>query len=446
MMDEIYITLNDKLFFQRMKLDGEFRGSARIYDFEGARGIELNEDAYAILELIDSGYSLNRCLPKLALRYGIPEAELEPTVQVIVNQLIESGLATIAHSRPAARKPLIPQCREIPHKHTLEKTTIELTSKCNLACKHCYGSFHAGTGADLDKEVAIEVLSQMRALQCCDIQFTGGEPLMHRDFWDILDMAVNHYHFVVSISSNGTLFTAEAVRRLKQIGRVDVNISIDGHTAEINDFFRGEAGAFKKAVDAVKLLDAEGFRVKIVHTVHRDSLPFVNQMWDLADMLGVEILLSQAYRIGRCSETAGHIHVEPREFYRAIHSTRHRLASTPPKESPATPTKEAILRCEGGYEKIAVRFNGDVTPCIAYPHTQRFVMGNIRDHSIEEIFYGFDSERILGRNNPLEIKECEHCPSISTCKSGCLAIAFAETGCLDRKDPFSCARYRALID
>lgn len=445
-MKDIYITLDDKLFFQRMKLGDEYRGNARIFDFKGVRGMELNEDAYAILELLDNGYSLSRCLAQLAKRYSITEADLEPAVQSIVNQLLESGLATISHSRPASRTPVIPPCREIPHTHTLENVTIELTSRCNLVCKHCYGSFQTGKGADLDKGLVLEAMDQLHALQCCDVQFTGGEPLMHRDFWDILDIAVNHHHFVVSLSSNGTLFTPEAVRRLKQTGRVNVNISIDGHKAAINDPFRGVAGGFEQAVEAVKRLHGEGFRVKIVHTVHKGSSPFVNQMWDLAEELGVEILLAQAYRSGRCTETADDICIEPREFYRAIHSTRRRMKAGLPTESTAAPPGDTLLRCEGGIEKIAIRYNGDITPCIAYPHTKRFVMGNIRDRSIEKIFYSFDGDRILGRNNALEIEECEHCPSISTCKSGCLAIAFAETGRLDRKDPFSCARYRALID
>lgn len=442
----MFVTIDGNYFFKRIKTADQFIGSARQYSFDGSRGMELNEDAYAILELLDRGLPLRECVAELALQYDIEASELEPIVQTVIQQAVKSGVATISRTKPRAGRTVIPPCLELPYRNLLEKVTVELTSRCNLTCKHCYGSFRPNRGDHLELKTIFGIFDQLQNLHCGNVNFTGGEPFLHPHFWDILDGAINRRHFHVTITSNGTMINSAAVRRLKDTGRVDMNISIDGHNAAINDEFRGMAGGFDRAVAAIEQLKGEGFEVKIIHTVHRSSLGHVDKMWDLADRLGVGILLAQVYRMGRCNESGDDIRIEPQEFFQAIHSTRRRMKTTIQTESESPTTGSSIKRCDGGNDKIAIRCNGNVTPCIAYPHERRFVMGNIQKSPIRDIFYGFDRDRILGSNNALEIEECAHCPAISTCKSGCLAIAFAETGRMDRKDPFSCARYRALID
>jgi len=443
-MNKFYVTINDRFFFQRFKLPSGFRGSARIHDFSGRRGMEINEDAFEILDLLDMGHSVNQCIDTLAQRYGLDQYTLEPAVQAVVEQGVKIGLMTITRSKPEAPKPVIPHCVQFKHDHMLQEVTLEITGQCNLQCKHCYGAFTPGLGDTLETGRIMSALDQVKALQCYDIRLTGGEPFLHPGIWDILEQAVKRHHFYITITTNGTLITPQVARRLKEIGKMSVHISIDGHTPEINDPFRGLGGAFERAVAAVTYLKEERLDVRINHAVHQGSKNFVDQMWALADKLGVPILMGQVYRMGRCAETAGDIHIGPAEFYEAILSVQHRYNKSGGHGSDDGCSRDFIRRCDGGWNKIAIRPNGDVTPCITYPHIPRFVMGNIRDASIEEIFYGFDREAMLGNNNALSIAGCEHCPDISTCKSGCLAISFAETGRLDCRDPFSCARQRAV--
>jgi radical SAM protein with 4Fe4S-binding SPASM domain len=443
-MSELFVRFNDKFHVQRVKLSHEFRGGAEIFDFDGHRGMDINEDAFEILELLDSGLSVGQSIETLARRFGMKTEELEPVVQAIVQQAVKIGFAAIERTKPISRTPVLPECLRLEHSHLPEQATIEMTGKCNLSCKHCYGSFKAGQGESLATEQVMSVMEQVKALHCSDLRVTGGEPLMHHDFWDILDVAVNKHHFNVTITTNGTLITPQAARRIKEIGRVNVHISIDGHTPEINDPFRGLDGAFDKAVAAVKSLKTEGFDVRINHAVHRYSRPHIETMWNFADQLGVPLFIGQLYRMGRCEETAADIHIEPSEFYRTIESVRHRYGGNPHHGVSRGCTDQCIRRCDGGYTKMAIRPNGDVTPCITYPHIPRFVMGNVYKTPIKDIFYNFDRDAMLGANNALEIPGCENCPDITDCKSGCLAISYAETGRLDRRDPFSCARQRAV--
>ena len=444
MMSELFVSFNDKFHVQRVKLIQEFRGGADIFDFDGHRGMTINEDAFEILDLLDGGMSVTQCIDTLAKRFEMKSEDLEPAVQAIIQQAVKIGFAAVKRTKPISRTPVLPECLQLEHHHVPEQVTIELTGKCNLSCKHCYGFFKAGEGESLDTKQVMSVMEQIRALHCSDLRITGGEPLMHHDFWDILDIAVNKHHFYVTITTNGTLITPQAARRIKEIGRVNVHISIDGHTPEINDPFRGLDGAFDRAVAAVKSLKAEGIDVRINHAIHRHSRPHIQTMWEFADQLGVSISMGQLYRMGRCEESAGDIHIEPAEFYRAIESVRHRYGGSSQHGSAKDCTDHTIRRCDGGYTKMAIRPNGDITPCITYPHVPRFVMGNVYETPIEDIFYNFDRDAMLGENNAIQIPGCKSCPDITDCKSGCLAISFAETGRLDRRDPFSCARQRAV--
>lgn len=443
-MSELFVTFNDKFHVQRVKLLHEFRGGAEIYDFDGQRGMKINEDAFEILELLDNGLSVRTCIDTLAQRFGMKAEDLEPAVQTIVQQAVQIGFAAIGRTEPSSRTPVIPECLVLAEDHLPEQVTIELTGKCNLSCKHCYGSFKAGEGESMDTQQVMSIMPQVKALHISDLRLTGGEPFMHHDFWDILDVAVNTHHFHVTITTNGTLITPQAARRIKETGRVHVHVSIDGHTPEINDTFRGLDGAFDKAVIAVKSLKAEGLNVRINHAVHRHSRPHIKAMGEFADQLGVPLFMGQLYRMGRCEETAGDIHIDPSEFYRAMESVRHRYNGNTHHGAKQESTDCYIHRCDGGYTKMAIRPNGDVTPCITYPHIPRFVMGNVHESSIRDIFYNFDREAMLGSNNAIDIPGCKDCPDVADCKSGCLAISFAETGRLDRRDPFSCARQRAM--
>ncbi len=443
-MTELYVTINDRFFFQRLKLPRGFQGNARIHDFYGRRGMEINEDAFEIMDLLDSGNSVTRCIDALAKNYGIDKHNLEPVVQAVVEQGVKIGLMTIERSKPAVRKPVIPQCAQLPRDHFPQEVTLELTGNCNLRCKHCYGSFTPGHGDTLQTAQVLSALDQIKAFHCYDVRLTGGEPFLHPGIWEILDAAVNIHHFYITITTNGTLVTPQIARRLKEIGKMSVHISIDGHTPEINDAFRGVAGAFERAVAALKSLKEEGLGVRINHAVHQGSKDFIAKMWDFADELGIPILMGQVYRMGRCSETANDIHIEPSEFYRAITSVRHRYGERGSHGSNEGSSEGYIRRCDGGWNKIAIRPNGDITPCITYPHIPRFVMGNINEDSIEQIFYGFDRDAMLGCNNAMAIAGCKDCSDVSVCKSGCLAISFAETGRMDRRDSFSCARQRAV--
>ncbi len=121
------------------------------------------------------------------------------------------------------------------------------TRLCNLRCKHCYenASPEADTSEELSTEEAKQFIDEFKETGGVAIAFSGGEPLMRDDFFEVAEYAKNQDLFV-SIASNGTLITKETAERLSKI--IDyAEISLDGFE-ETHDKFRGVKGSWKKVM------------------------------------------------------------------------------------------------------------------------------------------------------------------------------------------------------
>ena len=99
------------------------------------------------------------------------------------------------------------------------------------------------------------------------ILFSGGEPLLRKDFFHLAEFARNS-GIRIAVSTNGTLIDGDAARKLSQTGFAEVGISLDGIGSN-NDRFRGQQGAFEKALSGIRNCIASGLRVSLRLTMTR---------------------------------------------------------------------------------------------------------------------------------------------------------------------------------
>ena len=135
--------------------------------------------------------------------------------------------------------------------------TWELTYACNLACVHCLSSSGKRDPRELSTRQCKDIIDELERMQVFYVNIGGGEPTVRPDFWELVDYATAH-HVGVKFSTNGVRITPEVAARLAASDYVDVQISLDGATAEVNDAVRG-AGSFDMAVRALENLAAAGF-------------------------------------------------------------------------------------------------------------------------------------------------------------------------------------------
>jgi mycofactocin radical SAM maturase len=147
--------------------------------------------------------------------------------------------------------------------------TWELTYACNLSCVHCLSSSGRRDPAELSTAECKRVIDELERMQVFYVNIGGGEPTVRPDFWELVDYATAH-HVGVKFSTNGLKITPAIAARLAGSDYIDVQISLDGATAEVNDAVRG-AGSYEMALRAMRnLADAgfAGFKISVVMTRH----------------------------------------------------------------------------------------------------------------------------------------------------------------------------------
>ncbi|MDP3043800.1 MAG: radical SAM protein, partial [Bacillota bacterium] len=161
------------------------------------------------------------------------------------------------------------------------------TRACNLRCKHCYASARLKPGeGELSTTEAKQLIDDLAAYRVPVILFSGGEPLMRPDFFELANLA-REKGIRPTVSTNGTLITREVAWRLKETGVGYAGISIDG-MRDTNDRMRGYDGAFDAAIEGVRHCVAVGQRVGLRFTITRDNYREVDQIFDLVESESID--------------------------------------------------------------------------------------------------------------------------------------------------------------
>ncbi len=162
-----------------------------------------------------------------------------------------------------------------------------ITRNCNLKCVHCYND--SGTGKtcnDATTPEAKAVLDDLAKFGVPSVLFSGGEPLMRHDLFELIGYAGDKGLRTV-ISTNGTLISKEAAKTIKDRGVSYVGISLDG-IGEINDKFRGVDGAFQRAVEGIKNCQDAGVRIGLRLTLTKRNVEDLAALFDFLDANNIE--------------------------------------------------------------------------------------------------------------------------------------------------------------
>jgi heme b synthase len=162
----------------------------------------------------------------------------------------------------------------------------EITRSCNLACKHCRAEAHEEPyPGEFSTEEAKALIDDFRKAGDPILIFTGGEPMMRKDWPELVRYATSLGLRCV-MSPNGTLITAQSAQTMVEAGVQRVSISIDGPDAASHDTFRGVPGAFAASMRGIEHLKAAGLEFQINTTVTRGNLGMFKDIFKLCEELG----------------------------------------------------------------------------------------------------------------------------------------------------------------
>ncbi len=161
-----------------------------------------------------------------------------------------------------------------------------ITRTCNLRCIHCY-SDSAGVNypGELGWDQMRAVVDDLAAYQVPSLLLSGGEPLVHPRFFDLVELASGQ-GLKLTISTNGTLIDAGRAARLKAAGVAYVGISLDG-IGPVHDHFRGRDGAFDAAVRGFRACHEAGQKTGLRLTLTRHNVENIEAILDFIEAEGI---------------------------------------------------------------------------------------------------------------------------------------------------------------
>ena len=161
-------------------------------------------------------------------------------------------------------------------------TVWNITRTCNLRCVHCYSDSNATQyPGELNWEQMQEVVADLAAYKVPSLLLSGGEPMIHPRFFDLVDLASSQ-GLKLTISTNGTLITPEKAAKLKAANVAYVGISLDGIGA-IHDEFRRKEGAFDAAVRGFRHCHEVGQKTGLRLTLTRHNVENIRQILDFIE-------------------------------------------------------------------------------------------------------------------------------------------------------------------
>ena len=316
--------------------------------------------------------------------------------------------------------------------------TWELTYACNLECAHCLSSSGRRDPNELSTEQAKAVIDELQRMQVFYVNIGGGEPTIRPDFWELLDYAVSH-DVGVKFSTNGVRLTPERARFLASTDYVDVQISLDGATAEVNDYVRGP-GSFDTAITALKNLQEAGFEdAKISVVCTRQNIGQLDEFKAIADQYGATLRLTRLRPSGRGADVWDELHPLPEQQktlydWLVAHGENvltgdsfFHLAGLGDTALPG------LNLCGAGRVVCLIDPVGDVYACPFAIH-DNFLAGNVlTDGGFETVWQR--SELFTELRSPQTGGACSSCQFFDACRGGCMAAKFFTGLPLDGPDP-----------
>jgi len=219
-----------------------------IYGIYNKKRIELNEDALFIVKHLTGWHSVEEIANKISSKYQIGYDKAFESLNKILSQLKSKEIISFNENREVKYEfSNLPQMRGV-----LNHVYILLTNACNFRCPHCSVNAGKKLKEELKKEEIFYIVDQIYEMMVPGVTFTGGEPTLV-DYLPELIKYTASKPIKTHLMTNGYKIDREYAELLVRNGLVHVNISLDGAKEETHDTFRKTKGAFKRAIEAIKI-------------------------------------------------------------------------------------------------------------------------------------------------------------------------------------------------
>jgi AdoMet-dependent heme synthase len=298
---------------------------------------------------------------------------------------------------------------------------LDLTYRCNEQCVHCYLD-HEDYGEMTTVEIK-KLLDELAEAGVFFLTMSGGEILLRRDFFEILEYA-RALLFCVTLKTNAVLIRERQAERIHSLGVHAVQISIYSHRPEVHDSITKVPGSLKRSVDAIRLLKAHGLKVTIADVLMLQNIQDYPGVRALAAELGVVFKVDPTITPKMDGDRSIlKLNVDPTAL-RQVFQDESLVGSVeefcaPPKE----PDDDDLdgQPCSAGHTACYISPYGDVYPCVQFP----LPSGNVRRTAFLGIWRHSQQLREVRSVTLRDLPSCSQCIHGASC-TRCPGLAYME--------------------
>jgi radical SAM protein with 4Fe4S-binding SPASM domain len=448
----------DDLLYSPSYIKKRKKGVSLYVDPESPNWISVNSVGADVLKLCDGKHTLADIQDAVCKKYKV--SNRKKVKEEVAEFLSEAGILEFVSDTRFERPEYTGRQNAIaPRK--LDEMWLYYTLACNLRCKHCLVSAGKKLRRELTDEEWKKVIDESIKLGVKRFYITGGEPFIRGGIFDLIKYITKTKRRELIILTNGMLFDDKKLAALKKVmsPRLLIQVSLEGHNAEIHDKLRGK-GSFDRTVEGIKKLLSIGIIpiastalnkynekeiVKTSRFVSKLGIQEHNVLWMHEKGRGI----SNLNELFVPSESIAKIMKDLKKTYKGKDFILDNIESL--KARVRTKRGRKLDLCNNCFEKICVNADGNVYPCASLNGDKTFNAGSVRKKSLKDIWL---NSKVMekGRSNSVQNKaECSQCYLEYFCGGGCTSHSYYASevdsgkGSVTALDPY-CSTYKALFE
>lgn len=303
---------------------------------------------------------------------------------------------------------------------------LELTLRCNENCLHCGSSCGDVHSEELTPAQYKTFLTQFKedfGTKGHMLCITGGEPLLRKDFFEIMSDA-NALGLNWGMTSNATLIDDSIARDLLKCGMKTISVSIDG-LEETHDAFRRTPGGFKMAMNGIEsLLKVEGFQsIQVTTVVTHQNIGQLDKLYSIFDKMDIDSWrVINIEPIGRAQQHP-ELLLTPDDYITLFEFIRNKRIMGEPVSYGCShylgmeyerEVRDWYFLCMAGLYIASIMANGDITACLDIERRPEFIQGNILRDRFKDVWDNKFTE--FRRNLHEENEKCKACSEAQFCR------------------------------
>ncbi len=324
---------------------------------------------------------------------------------------------------------------------TPAEMTFNLTKKCNFRCIYCYNASGTAAREEMSTVQWLDAVMQAKELGVLKCTLTGGEPMVHIGFFDILEALIQN-DILPYICTNGSLIDDRAVSRFVDIGTPVVQISLDTPSPETQDELTGAFNSFSRVTHAIEALAKAGVAVYVKAVMLPINYSQVAELIDLCNNSGVQNLILDRFDLsfgGRGSNAFFLSNEQSLKVKNIVEEKRLEIGNRMRINLIDAPQcwscSKDIVKCGAFLRSFNIMPDGEYVVCEKIDSHHGMSIGNFKTMTIAEMWKSPKIEELMKPPARLVIEPCKSCEHLAVCNTGCFAAKQFVTGNLYAPDP-----------